>query len=407
MSTVVDGHDSVIETESVRFADVNGDGRDDLCYALGGVVRCHYRDIPSGSPDACEFDANYLETEFNFHLVAGLDHSTTIGVSDLNQDNRLDVCARGPDGIHCSKNYQNATFYSPYRWTTRFSDAEGWDEESKYSTLKYVDVDGDGRTDVCGREDEGIRCLFSNGYWFIDGGIVTEHGDFSNSDLTAWTNWGSSPTHYETIDFADIDDDGDLDVCGRGRHGIYCALFDYPTRTFEKETRWVSNQFLDAYGWNQEPYGTTIQFGDINGDGAADVCGRGGANIYCGVANVTQSRFDGADQGAASIAFPYWDGWNAENRYDTIVMTDADGDGLQDMCGRGYAGIYCAFSESTIFGGISFTDPTSTIVSTFGDNGSWHTREQFWGSVQPASVNSNPADSEFCGVGWAGVYCSQ
>lgn len=195
-------------------------------------------------------------------------------------------------------------------------------------------------------------------------------------------------------------------MCGRGRFGIYCALFDYTSRRFERETRWLSNQFLDWHGWNQAPYGTTIQFGDVNGDGAADVCGRGGGNIYCGVSQPGLQRFAGADQGAASLAFPYWHGWNEDNHYETIVMTDADGDGREDICGRGQDGIYCAISESTLFGGVSFTDPMQW-VTTFGDNGGWNGREQFWGSVQPASVNSSPDDSEFCGVGWAGVYCTQ
>jgi hypothetical protein len=28
----------------------------------------------------------------------------------------------------------------------------------------------------------------------------------------------------------------------------------------------------------------TITFGDIDGDGRADVCGRGGANLFCALA---------------------------------------------------------------------------------------------------------------------------
>jgi len=195
MSSAVDGHDSVPMTESVRFDDLNNDGRDDLCYAFETVVRCHWRVIPAPSAtDTCDFESSYRQTAFNFNLTDELSRSSTLSVVDLDNDGDLDVCARGPDGIHCSKSYQGGLFYQPTRWTTSFSDADGWDDESHFSTLQFVDLNSDGRTDVCGREDDGIHCLFSNGSTFVDAGIVTEPGDFSHNDTRAWTDWSSSPT---------------------------------------------------------------------------------------------------------------------------------------------------------------------------------------------------------------------
>src|SRR5438045_3284684 len=45
----------------------------------------------------------------------------------------------------------------------------------------------------------------------------------------------------------------------------------------------MTSDFSDAQGWIQPQYGTTIMFADINGDGKADVCGRGPAGITCAV----------------------------------------------------------------------------------------------------------------------------
>src|SRR4051794_26081885 len=52
---------------------------------------------------------------------------------------------------------------------------------------------------------------------------------------------------------------------------------------FEGAVPWDlrDNTFDDAHSWNQPQYGTTMMFADINGDGRADVCGRGLAGIYC------------------------------------------------------------------------------------------------------------------------------
>jgi hypothetical protein len=38
------------------------------------------------------------------------------------------------------------------------------------------------------------------------------------------TGWSASPSTFSTIQFADLDGDGQLDVCGRGTVGVFCAL---------------------------------------------------------------------------------------------------------------------------------------------------------------------------------------
>ena len=41
----------------------------------------------------------------------------------------------------------------------------------------------------------------------------------------------------------------------------------------------------DQQGWSYEQYYATIRVGDINGDGKADVCGRGIAGMLCWLSN--------------------------------------------------------------------------------------------------------------------------
>jgi len=49
-----------------------------------------------------------------------------------------------------------------------------------------------------------------------------------------------------------------------------------------------TRDFSDAQGWNgSETYYGSIRLADVNGDGLADVCGRGIAGIYC---NLSRNR---------------------------------------------------------------------------------------------------------------------
>lgn len=77
--------------------------------------------------------------------------------------------------------------------------------------------------------------------------------------------------------------DGKPDLCGRGYAGIVCALGN-GDGTFGALNVWTSD-FSNAVGWGDPQYGTTVMFADINNDGSADVCGRGSAGILCALSN--------------------------------------------------------------------------------------------------------------------------
>ncbi len=102
-------------------------------------------------------------------------------------------------------------------------------------------------------------------------------------------------------------------VCGRGSAGIDCALPG--DSTFSSLSIWQSN-FSDVNGWNTGPqYFSTIQFPDLDGDGRADICGRGGAGVGCALST-----------GSGFVPLSLWEsdfsdaaGWNTGPQYYSTI----------------------------------------------------------------------------------------
>jgi hypothetical protein len=125
--------------------------------------------------------------------------------------------------------------------------------------------------------------------------------------------------------------------CARNSQGLLCDLTNGSTYLF--------TLLSDANGWNAPQYGSTIELGDVNGDGALDVCARASAGYMCWLWN--GSAFSTFVQGPA---FTDAGGWYLEQYYATIHLGDIDGDFKADVCARSSSGITCWLSNGTSFG---------------------------------------------------------
>jgi len=318
----------------------------------------------------------------------------TFQLADVNGDGFPDACVRKSDGIYCALNNRAGGFSSYTRYTGDFSDALGWLSDQYGSTLQFADINGDGKADVCGRSPSGIYCAVANptGTAFINATQWTS--DFSDAQ-----GFGSSASYYRTVRLADVNGDGFADVCARSSAGIRCALNDRTGR-FTSSTLWLGTEFTDSQGWTAASYGTTIQFADIDGDGRADVCGRGAAGIRCALANATGDGFARVHQWSFRTDFSDGDGWaSASGYYGSIRLADINGDGLPDLCGRGPNGIVCAISN-----GAGFDRAALWMRRDYTDATGWQA-DRYGTTIRFADVNRD-GHADVCGRGSTGLSCS-
>lgn len=307
---------------TIQFADINGDGKADVCARDNAGIVCY---LSTGS--------GFSSTEIrgpgwtNTGLWNLPQYYSTIRFPDINGDGRADVCARDNAGIVCYVS-TGAGFSTTQIRGPVWSDAAGWNSPEYYSTIQFPDVNGDGKADVCARSSSGISCSLSNGAGFP-----------TNITGPPWNNgngW-NAPNRYATIQFPDINGDGKADVCAKDGTKITCHLSDgsgFPTPVLG------GPELPDTSGWSDPKYYSTIQFVDINGDGKADVCARGDSRVFCYLSTGNPA----AAFLTPSIPGPTWsdaNGWGQVQYYSTIRFPDITGDGKADVCGRGNAGILC------------------------------------------------------------------
>src|SRR4029078_12435705 len=127
---------------------------------------------------------------------------------------------------------------------------------------------------------KSTSCAFvDNHIWSMNvnnTGLTENSVDFGDADPEG--AWSATAGRYRSIRLVHINRDGLVDVCGRGPNGIYCAL---STGTAFEMKRNVMPFNFGGPTWDLEQYGSTITFGNLDGDARVDMCLRGMFGMMC------------------------------------------------------------------------------------------------------------------------------
>jgi hypothetical protein len=335
---------------TIKYVDLNNDGRSDVCgRGFAGII-CALDD-GTGNLTGLKLWSDSFGDGGGWNAPQ---YYETIAYPDLNADGLPDVCGRGSGGIYCALS-TGTGFGTGTLWSSAFSDAN-WDQPEHYSTIRFADLNRDGKADVCGRGPSGMTCAISSGTTF--GNATTWNSSFSDN-----AGWGS-PEFYRTIRLADVSGDGRADVCGRGYLGVWCALST--GSSFTTQTLWAPD-FSDVNGWTLPEYYSTIQYSDVNSDGYDDLCARGGSGFLCALST-------GSSFGSPTVwdgLFSDYNGWNYPQYYSTIQVRGGA------LCGRGGDGLHCSFVNR--FNPTAFTNPVF-VSANESDAGGWD-QPQYYSTI--------------------------
>ncbi len=317
---------------TIQYPDLDGDGVSDICGRGETSVIC-----ARGDGAGAFAPVSAWSNDFGDAAGWGTDSQWgTMSFADLDGDGTDDLCARDPDGMRCALSNGVDGFAPSSLWTDGFSDLSGWSfAPHNWGTLQFADIDGDGDDDVCGRGNSGIVCRLSDGVGFGGGSVWSDVYDNASG-------WNAGPEHWGTLRFVDIDGDGAADVCGRNDDLVNCRLSN-GVDGFDGGTVQATG-FDNGAGWDNPDQWSTIDFPDLDGDGDADVCGRSEGGLQCALFDGTD--FGAAT--SWTTAFSNASGWTAGARYwATIQYVDIDADGDHDVCGRSVDGLRCARSNGS------------------------------------------------------------
>ena len=355
------GWKDLTNSATLRMGDINGDGRADLCARANAGMRCW-------PAEAGGFGAQISGPSLSD--ASGWDrerHFTTIRLADVTGDGADDICARAASDFRCWP--AKAGGFGAAIKGPALSDAKGWDDPSNYGTIRMGDIDGDGKADLCARGNGGISCWRSTA-----GGFSAAIAGPKLSDSSGWHRM----QYWSTLRLADIDGDGKADLCARASAGVRC--YRSTGKGFGAAIK--GPELSNALGWGEYRYYSTIRLGDVNGDGKADLCARGGKGVYCWLSNG-----GGFPTQVKGPALSDASGWSKPHYFRTIRLADVNGDGRADLCARGASGLSCWLSDGTGF-------PTKIAGPSWSNASGW-SNDLYYPSIRVAGPRCVPA-AEVC-----------
>lgn len=297
------------------IGNVNGDGYPDIvAFGPNGVW------LAKGNGTG--FDVPVLQSSISYFTVSSTAWKNMSEyprfLADINGDGRADIVGFNENGVYGSL-ASDSGFSSITNLSGSFKTAPTSFANMNTHPRFLVDVDRDGNLDIVGISESGISASFGNESGSFSAGAVSLFPD--GLGFTPSTGWAAMDVKPRT--FADVNNDGYLDMVGFNTNAVYVAYglgrkFAAPVLKASFSETWTNTSTHPR------------RLADVNGDGFSDfvVFSDSGVKIAYGHA----SGF-GALQ--AQIAdFGVTGGWDDEKTKPRL-LADVTGDGVLDILGFG------------------------------------------------------------------------
>ncbi|MBS2020563.1 MAG: VCBS repeat-containing protein [Deltaproteobacteria bacterium] len=250
--------DAAVASGAIHLADISGDGQADVCVGTREGIACA---VSNATGELGELRTWTVATP-SAAPVLHASPKDALSFADVDGDGRADACSLGASGVVCAHN-AGKSFEAPRTWLAgaTASDPSAW---------HLTDVDGDRKADLCLSTPRGLACAISSGHGF--------------GKLAPWSSVAElgGPALSASLRFGDLNGDGRADVCALVSDGLACAFST--GRAFTKPTVWVGRAAVVEQGWDRAELASTIRLADVNGDGRADLCGTSPRGVVCGLA---------------------------------------------------------------------------------------------------------------------------
>jgi hypothetical protein len=194
--------------------------------------------------------------------------------------------------------------------------------------LRLIDIDGDGRADLCAASADGSRCALGDGTGAFTGAVAGPVLAGSD-DGTAPPSSGASGDAALPTWTGDLDGDGVADWCAAGAAGPLCSVSAEHVLTTDPAPWAFSQAGVIEAGASR----ATSVLGDVTGDGRADLCSLLPDRVSCAMST-------GRGFAPRTKMLTFAPGFAP----DTLLVGDLDGDGKADICVADAATVSCTRS---------------------------------------------------------------
>ena len=314
---------------SIRFLDLTGDGKADLFLRGDQGIRV-YKSTGTGFEEF--YASNKLRNGLDDDKTTEFDDNNKpyIYHADIDGDSYVDMCYRSDAGIKCYLN-NKGNGYAPTPISTSIckdgdSNHGGCNKEENWQTIRFIDINADGKSDLFFISDSGVRVYTFNGTGFS---LYHSSGLLKAGNDGAGTVFDSN--NYPYIFNPDINGDGLVDLCYRSDVGIKCHLNH--GKGFQSKVSLFTSICSDNDGdCDDEDNWKTIQFVDMDNDGKSDLYYRAGSGIKIslstGTSFVAKTLPVVLQNGSGNDTY---DITNDDDNVYSGGFTDLNGDGFLDF----------------------------------------------------------------------------